>query len=75
MPDGFQYVTEENKMLKIKYRNTQIKSNCSETSNVCTPERNDFLVLNYLGLFENRKSINLEYPAPDPFFGKLSNDH
>lgn len=74
MPDGLKYVTEENTMYKLKYRNTQ--SNTSASNTTYTPKYNDFLVLNYLGLFENRtRNINLEYPIPDPSFGKMVNDY
>lgn len=66
MPDRFDYVTEENLKYKLKYTKTRVTSDTN--ANKC----NDFQILNYLGLFENRgDSVKLNYPYPEPFFGKI----
>lgn len=66
MPDGLNYVNEKNIVYKRKYHDK------FSSKNTYSPKFNDFLVLNYLGLIENRRgSINLKYPQPDQSFGKM----
>lgn len=66
MPDGLNYVTEKNHAQKQKYVDTEARID------EYRPKFNDFLVLNYLGLTHTSGKITkLNYPRPEPSFGKL----
>lgn len=66
MPDGFQYVTEDTKKYRRKFR-----QNIETSSDSIRPI--DFFLLNSLGLMEKEGlNVKLVKLQADPFFGQLS---